>query len=716
MPQRPQQWQELLAVGPFGGIDATTDPFFISQVCLADCQNLIPNAHYGGYLTVPGRIEVFNDQLPSVPTGMGVLQQAGQPDVYLFAATDPTTNIGHLYAGTLQTGILTRLTAPDLQPNQLTYFVPSKKWVFVSNGVDTPLKIDTALNVTQWGIVAPSDAPKGNTTGVGPLSGTYYYCETFSNGNQESSQGVISDPIVAAGATATGTLTLSNELLPDNIITVVIDNIVLSYTYPTPTNLVNLLSTAQVAVQLAGQINANANMASLVGARAVGNTIVLTSNTPGSPGNDIVYYATTNRAQSTPALVTPVVPTAFTGGTDGNSITVKFASQTTDPQVTHRNLYRIGGASGAWTLVSTKPLAQTEFLDTISDADLTGQYLVVFRDPPPAFKSIALYQDRIFGFGPGALVQWSNYNEPWGFNPNLNTLQAGPNDLGDQAVTCADIGSMLVLLKDRSTKAVIGNSDNTFSVISLFPVGCTSAQSAAVLENYLIWDSIRGIQLFDGNQRVTISDGQFMQSNIKSLLDAYAPIDRTQSIGFAFDRMMAMSFPTQNQTFLFDLRSMSWFPLKMALGCVYYDPESLIPVLGASFEDPGSINQWFSSTTNGDLGNPVEALIESRITDAGSINTDKSFGFAFVQAPVQQAKVVVTPIINPGPGEIAQPYDVDLFASGQVRHRIELPVGLEGSEMQLRLTSSSLQQVVIHKIALYGKMVRANKPNSLRDG
>ena len=91
-----------------------------------------------------------------------------------------------------------------LTPGHQTFFADCSQWVFVTNGFDRPLKIDTDLNVTYWGILPPIDAPIVATVGPGVLLGTYHYCFTWSNDVQESSQGVISEAVTCATATATG--------------------------------------------------------------------------------------------------------------------------------------------------------------------------------------------------------------------------------------------------------------------------------------------------------------------------------------------------------------------------------------------------------------------------------------------------------------------------------------------------------------------------------
>lgn len=595
-------YNELLTVGPFGGIDDTTSPYFLAPMNFADCSNIVPNQNYGGYTTVPGRIEALASALPSVPFAIGCMQRESQPDLYFFA-------LDHLGEGQIWTGQIgfspVRLSLPQTLTAgaRFAYFVPSRKWLFFTNGLDRPLKIDTSVHATFWGMVAPSTAPTTALSGVGPLIGSpYYYVETFSNSDQESSQGVISIPLLA------------------------IDN----------------------------------------------------------------------------------------------SITITPTATTTDPQITTRNLYRLGGALGAWYLIHSQAVGDlTPFLDVIADDLVNGQPLVIFRDPPLVFKSIAGYQDRVFGFGTDSdptFVAWTNFNEPWGFNFDTNVLEAAPNDFGDIAVTCKSNGTFLVLTKTRSTHAVVGNSDTTFAIIELFPnVGCTSPSSLVVGDNGIMWDALRSVQFFDGSQRIDISDGKYQTSNVKTFLKSLKLADRKKSVGFYWDRMYFMSYPSVNKTVFLDERSMQWFVLDFALAAAFSDPESEIPVIGANLELTGQVDQWFASTTNGDLGVPITASIESRTVDGGSIASDVSLRFFYIEAPVQTAAVNVGLTANPGENEITEWREMRLDQSGTPRQRWEVPQNMIGQTAKFVLQTTSLKQITIWRAAVYSELAAMHQPSSATD-
>lgn len=181
----------ILTVGPVFGLDTTTAPFRVAPNNTVLCSNITPNNTYGSYVTALGRSRI--GVLPGPCNGFSKFLRPSQEDTYVFALD--VGGVGTLYAGPLL-GPWVPLSLPEsLTPGQNTQFEYSNQWCFVNNGVDVPLKIDSNLVVTFWGIVAPITAPTLSVSGSEDLNGTYVYSITFGNSVQESSQGLISQPI-----------------------------------------------------------------------------------------------------------------------------------------------------------------------------------------------------------------------------------------------------------------------------------------------------------------------------------------------------------------------------------------------------------------------------------------------------------------------------------------------------------------------------------------
>lgn len=200
-----EYWQELLAVGPFGGLDTTTEPYFVSPNNFVDGLNFVPNSGFGGFVTTEGRRVFLATPLPGPCYGIHGATRKGLPTLYLFAVT--VAGVGYIY-GAVQGGTPFLIPTPvPLAPAVPVSFADSIHWVFFTDGVDAALKYDVNTGIiTYWGIVAPTVAPILAPDGPSTMFGTYYYNVTFEGNGQESSAGTFSLPItvINTGVTLSG--------------------------------------------------------------------------------------------------------------------------------------------------------------------------------------------------------------------------------------------------------------------------------------------------------------------------------------------------------------------------------------------------------------------------------------------------------------------------------------------------------------------------------
>lgn len=191
-----EYWGELLAVGPFGGLDTTTEPYFVSPNNFVDGLNFVPNSGFGGFVTVAGRSVFLGAPLPGPVYGVHGVLRKGLPTLFLFAVT--VGGVGFIY-GAVQGGIPYLIPTPvPLAPDAQVTFADSINWVFMTDGVDAALRYNVTTGViTYWGIVAPTTAPLLAVDGASLMVGTYYYNVTFEDTPEviESSAGLFSLPI-----------------------------------------------------------------------------------------------------------------------------------------------------------------------------------------------------------------------------------------------------------------------------------------------------------------------------------------------------------------------------------------------------------------------------------------------------------------------------------------------------------------------------------------
>lgn len=83
---------ELLSVGPFHGIDASTSKYFTGQYNATDSIAVVPNRAFQGYVTAKGRTTAFGGNFSSLLYGFTKYLRAGLPTLYVGACND---NAGH---------------------------------------------------------------------------------------------------------------------------------------------------------------------------------------------------------------------------------------------------------------------------------------------------------------------------------------------------------------------------------------------------------------------------------------------------------------------------------------------------------------------------------------------------------------------------------------------------------------------------------------------
>lgn len=738
--------QEFLTVGPFGGLDPTTNPYYVAPPNFVDGENFVPNHGYGGFVTVMGRTVALAVPLPGPCFGMHKMTRQGQEDVYLFACDIEGASVTDPHIGALlwapYGGVPTVFTLPQggsLTSSQQTYFADCQSWTFITNGVDRPLKIDTDLNVTYWGILAPTLAPLPKIIGPGVLLGTYHYCFTWGNDVQESSQGVISAPITAVQATAfSNALHLIGTPRPGDIITIHVGQLGLaeySVDYivpsPLPPNL-DLRTLAQAAA-------ANFNVSPFVTQYATASpptqnnvpagTITLAAAQMGTWGNTVYFYARVTTAAGTVSNALQILPhttTLLSGGADGNTIEVDVPSglAPNDPQVTELNVYRIGGSLGTWNLLATIDPSAPRFIDNIPDSEVTGQQLIVFRDAPPAFSYIATHMERIFAFGINndynptptyditadpSVMWWSNLNEPWGFNSEANNFTCGDNKFSDVAAGLMELGGVLLANKTRRAYFIYGSTDDDFQPQFAWFVGCDAPRSIATGYGFGFWHSRQGFHMTDGGSKTQISDAGFQQSNVKNILDSLGTADFATMCSFMHDRQYHASFPSRGFTLLFDMRDSQWYKLSFSCTQATYDLETDVQVVATNDKVTGQVDQWFASPC--DFDGVVTARLTSRTTDGGVKHGTKRLERALLLAPIQPgvcAKVCITG--DPGcTTQVSMPQEIDL-GEGFPRHEWGVAPTAGGNIEcdTFNLTLCVDGPAIIDTIAVYGWVPRVH--------
>lgn len=208
---------ELLAVGPMGGLDATSTQYMVEGNNLTDILNFVPNRRYGSFITAQGRVEAFPNGLTG-PTQYGIVKFFGTPGTnlsYLIAST--FSGALQIYVGDPVNKTTSRYGPGFTNNGAQVSFAQYQNWMFFSYGnvsaanTQLPAKFgQTDYVISNWQYLPPAAAPSVATSG-GALTGTYYYRYTYSDGTQETSPGPATAGNTVSGQQFTATVVASAE-------------------------------------------------------------------------------------------------------------------------------------------------------------------------------------------------------------------------------------------------------------------------------------------------------------------------------------------------------------------------------------------------------------------------------------------------------------------------------------------------------------------------
>ncbi len=463
-------------------------------------------------------------------------------------------------------------------------------------------------------------------------------------------------------------------------------------------------------------------------------------------------YACTfvNNSFATPVESSPSPFSSIFITANSQNIGLSGIPTSTDPQVTARNIYRIGGTIGGTSLLvgTINDNTTTTYTDSLPDNSVTGQQMILRQDPAPAngFQAICFHKGRMWGFGPigssntsvpKSDLWYSNYKQYTSFNSVTQVLDCN-TDISDSPIALVSLDSVLVALKQQSIWLCYGDSQNDFITRRTFSVGCVSKGSVAVGFGRVFWLSSDGVYSFDGaNAPINISDGNIpsgsVRTTINSILAAANNNISSPDVGcrgWIYNRTYYLSvYSLQNSfqtiTLGYDLTIGAWTLLPYSLMSVAVANGLLVNsynqssntytgtvgsslVLGTSVATPQQIDQWFAAET--DYGNPIVANWTSGISDSGLVGITKQYRYIEVIAPTQSTVMNVQLTINPGANQIALgPYNIDLSV-GSNRHRVSLPTNAIGYECQLTITTDTSSQTTINRVAVLGYTKRAESP------
>jgi hypothetical protein len=693
----------VLQLGPFAGLDATSDPTQVDGQHAVDCLNVVPDRQFRGLVTTLGRKKFLYQPLPAAILSDIVQFYDNAGNVWYYVV------LGNGYIYKFQQAVNTALSLATITARYGVFCVEGQ-WVFFSNSIDTPIKIDNESNVTNWQIAAPTNAPTlaAGTGGQLTQNGQYAYAITYGNASLESSPSPLTDFITLTTTPSTGLIEVRGDIEATSVYTVVISgpNGTQTFAYTAVTS----DTLGSIAAELASLISGGTTLTAT--GDGSGN-IVLTDP---SASNAYAFHGSVQNAAGGTGAISPINPTLMSGGVIQSSITLSNIPTSPDSQTTERNIYRIGGSQSEFQLVGTiNDNATTTYTDDLADGSITGQTLIEHQDPPAKFFSILTYQDRVWGLGysdPGnsggvkndpvtrSHVWYSAYLQPWSFDNTSQVLQVGVNIKGDYIVGGAELPALLFVVKNKTCWAITGSSPVDYLPTLLFNIGGVSQKSIKSAYGIVIWLSPEGIiYMYDGGNYQDISTMTAAKCSVKGLLDAMSIADyEAASIGFWKGNCL-VSFPTQGYTLMYNIGTQTWWKLSFTFDFNYFDTQQELLIADMPTQ-VGNIAQWF--VQNSDIAGPIAAYWKSGIVSDATQNgqsqarhvTVVSYGNSYGTA---QLTINCWNNLNNAPASFER-----LIALGASRQIISLPPGLTGNMFQMELSiPAAAQETIVNAAQLY---------------
>lgn len=173
---------------------------------------------------------------------------------------------------------------------------------------------------------------------------------------------------------------------------------------------------------------------------------------------------------------------------NGELIRLTNLATTTDTQVTHRRIYRLGGNLVSMVRIAELPISQTEYFDYTSDINATEVLTTQNHYPPESnMHSLTEMYSIFFGIVDNEL-RFSEIDEPnvW---PPENSLKLRQNGTG-----LLVIPQGLLVFTKTMTYLLTGTNKAQFSLILVSEQqGCLTNKSCQVVKNAPLWVSHDGI-------------------------------------------------------------------------------------------------------------------------------------------------------------------------------------------------------------------------------
>jgi len=225
------------------------------------------------------------------------------------------------------------------------------------------------------------------------------------------------------------------------------------------------------------------------------------------------FYNLVDGTESAPSPLASVTTTA----TD-ERVNLSVMDQSTDPQATHKRIYRTVVAGAIYYKVAEITNKNTTYADTTADASLGVALQTEDLTVIPNTNIFLLYNDRIYMAGDYANPFRMYFTEalyPERYNAGFNFFDADDSVRG---LAKTDVG--IFLFERNKTWLYAGTSPFNFSRLQKSNIfGCTNPNGVTYIEGMPVWISDYGVKMWSGamiNNLSDLIDDDLLTKNLNS--------------------------------------------------------------------------------------------------------------------------------------------------------------------------------------------------------
>jgi hypothetical protein len=485
-------------LSPYGGLDLVNDPHRLAAGSLSTATNIICHDD-GSFERVNGYTDILTSDI-GVSYALSIYEferWSGEKDI-IFVYNDTLYKLDN--SGNTATALITGLSA-----NKKMGYCAYNDYLYFGNKFDANrVLVPSFTHKIARTVVATADATAlaSVKTLANALKADYntHRVSTTQHSSADATN-VIAFTDLAGGDSQATTNTACNELKNDF-------NAHRSQSSVHPTNdSYHLVAAADASseatsITLINQIKACYNQhiedsqVTLMNIVAPVTKATTADSGAGSGPNGAYYYVytyydTINGVESAPSPVSTLLTVA------NKTITVSAMEISTNPNVTHKRLYRTVASGATYYRVATVTNVTTTYSDSITDASLGLVCGTVLAGVIPPCDKLLIYGDRGYFAGDISNVFRMYYSEqyyPWFYKPATNFM-----DYDIEISALAKVPNGVLTFEKNKFWLNAGGTPSSFARILVSPiVGCTSQEGFCYRGDAVLFVSKYGIFYTDG--------------------------------------------------------------------------------------------------------------------------------------------------------------------------------------------------------------------------